>query len=149
MTGAAARIDRRRADRRVARVAIHYPERRSGFDRRTAGATAWGRMVLAYRARPALAAAAALAILALSAADLLLTHRLLAAGAVEANPVMAAVLGRGLLPAAIVKAAVTIPVAGAVWWMRRYRRILEFSVATAALLAALVAYEAVGLAMVG
>jgi hypothetical protein len=141
MTDAA--YDQRGADRRMARVSFRYPERRSGFDRRTAGSSAWSRMLAVYRARPGLVAACAVAILVLSAVDLVLTHRLLALGATEANPLMAAALDAGVVPAAILKAAVTLPVAGAVWWLRRYRRVLELSMVVTGLLAALVVYQAI------
>ena len=85
--------------------------------------------------------------MALSIADLLLTWRLIAMGASEINPVMARLYDSGLASAAALKGAVTLAVVGGIWLMRRYRRVLEFSLAVLVLLAALVAYEAVGLVL--
>jgi len=139
-------LDRRdRPDRRVRSSSFHYPERRTGFDRRAPGTSAHLRLLEAYRRSPALIAWCVAGIVALSAADLLLTWRLITMGASEVNPVMARLYDSGLASAAALKGAVTLAVVGGIWLMRRYRRVLEFSLAALVLFAALVAYEAVGL----
>jgi len=145
MTSASVLERRNGPDRRVRRSSLHYPERRTGFDRRALGASTHLRLLDAYRRSPALIAWCVAGIVALSAADLLLTWRLIALGASEINPVMARLYDSGLVSAAALKGAVTLALVGGIWLMRRYRRVLEFSVAALVLLAALVAYEAVGL----
>lgn len=84
-------------------------------------------------------------IVLLGAADLLLTWTLLGRGATEINPVMARLFDSGLGWATVVKGTLTLVVAGGVWLLRRYRRILEFSLVAAAVLSVLVIYEIVGL----
>ncbi|MBU1225787.1 MAG: hypothetical protein KJ698_01065 [Actinobacteria bacterium] len=132
-------------DRRAGRASLRCPERRTGFDRRAIGTSRVGRLLDAYRRRPVLIACCALGIAALSAADLLLTWRLISLGAHEVNPVMARLFERGVGSAATLKAPITVAVAGGIWLMRRYRRVLEFSLMALALLAGLVAYQVVGL----
>jgi hypothetical protein len=150
MTTAPVGFDRRGGgDRRAQRASFHYPERRSGFDRRADPGTAWSRLLATYRDRPAAVAATAVLIAVLGAADVILTWRLLAHGATEANPVMAALFDGGLGWALVLKAAVTLPVAASVWWLRRYRRVLEFSLIAMAVFAALITYQAVALLVVG
>lgn len=134
-------------DRRVRRVSIRYPERRTGFDRRDPGATPWSRLLLWYRDRPAAVAGAAALIVVLGIADVLLTWRLMDLGAREANPVMARLLDGGLGGAVWLKAAVVVPVAAGVWTLRRYRRVLGFSVVVLVVSVALVAFEVFGLAL--
>lgn len=125
------------------RVSFRYPDRRTGFDRREAGTTARSRLLEAYRRTPAAVAVVAVAIALLAAADVALTRHLIAHGASEVNPVMAALFAGGDGGAVALKAAVTIPVAASVWLLRRYRRVLEFSLVVLAASAALVAYEVV------
>jgi hypothetical protein len=134
-------------DRRVQRVSIHYPERRTGFDRRDPGTTRWSRLLWWYRDRPAAVAGAAALIAVLGLTDVLLTWHLIDLGAREANPIMARLLDGGLGGALWLKAAVIVPVAAAVWTLRRYRRVLAFSLVVLAASAALVAAEALGLAL--
>ena len=140
-------VDRRGGlDRRVSRVSLHYPERRTGFDRRDPAAGAWGRVIGWYRARPAAVAACCALVLVLGLLDVLLTVRLVAAGGAEVNPVMGRLLAGGTGGAVALKVLVMVPVAAGMWWLRRYRRILEFSLVLLAGSALLVAYELAGLA---
>ena len=83
--------------------------------------------------------------MALGLADVLLTSRLISFGAAELNPVMAGLLAGGPGTALLLKILVMAPVAAAVWWLRRYRRILEFSLIVVVVFAALIAYQAVAL----
>ena len=143
-------VDRRGGlDRRVARVSLHYPERRMGFDRRGPAGGAWGRLVGWYRDRPAAVAAGSALILGLGLLDVLLTGRLVAAGASELNPVMSRLLAGGTGGALAFKALVMVPVAAGVWWLRRFRRVLEFSLVVLAGSVLLVAYELAAVAFVG
>lgn len=135
---------RNRPDRRTRRVSFHYPERRSGFDRRgTAAPTASipTRLLSAYRDSPVAIAVAVLAFVALSAADLLLTLRALEAGATEANPVMAALFEQGPLAAGAFKMTLAVGVAVVMWAGRRYRRVLELSLLATALMGAVLVYH--------
>ena len=127
------------------RVSFRYPERRRGFDRRAVTGSAWSRLLAAFRDRPAAVAVAAGSIAALGAVDVVLTWHLLARGASEANPLMAVLFDGGLGGAMALKAAVTLPVAASVWWLRRYRRVLEFSLIVVAAFLALIAYEVAAL----
>jgi len=142
-------IDRRtETDRRARSASFHYPERRTGFDRRVLPASARARLLGSYRRSPVLIAWCAVGILALSTADLLLTWRLIGLGAEEVNPVMARLFGGGLASAAVFKGAVTLAVSAGIWSLRRYRRVLEFSLVALALMAVLVVYEVAGLLLV-
>ena len=104
----------------------------------------WIRSIADSPARYGLIAAA---ILLLNAADLLLTFKALDRGAVELNPVMAGLLGAGDLVAAVVKIGVAGLVVLVGWRMRRYRRVVEVSLGIATVLAVVVIYHLVSLAM--
>lgn len=143
--------DRRgRPDRRVRRVSLHHPERRSGFDRRRPESgtlrSAWLRLLSAYRDSPMAIAVVVLGFVALSAADLILTLRALEAGASELNPVMAALFEVGPVPAAAFKLSIAVAVAAVLWVARRHRRVLELSLVATGLMAALLVYHLVLLA---
>ena len=143
--------ERRALDRRVHRVAVRYPERRSGFDRRIPE-TGVGRrrhlLVRAYSGRPALLAACLAGILLLEVADLGLTLRAIGLGATEVNPIMAGLLDVGPLQAAVFKLTMATGVVAAIWVLRRYRRILEFSLALLIGMGLLVVYQAAGLTII-
>ena len=135
-------------DRRSARVAFRYPERRMGFDRRASATSRRLRMVYALRGRPSLIAGCIAAVVALGAADFLLTLRLIDLGATEVNPVMARLLDGGPVAAAVFKGVVTLAVVGFVWTLRQYRRVLELSLAVLAVMSAVVLYEVISLVLV-
>lgn len=136
---------RRPPDRRVRRISLHHPERRSGFDRRQPDdgtlRSVWLRMLTSYRDSPAAIAAVVLAFVALSAADLVLTLAALDAGATEINPVMAALFERSPPLAGVVKMSLAVAVATVLWIARRHRRILEVSLLATGLMAALLGYH--------
>ena len=101
---------------------LRYPERRTGFDRRSgSGVLVW------YRDRPAVIAVALGAIVALNLADYALTLRALDLGAAEANPIMAALLEQGSLPAGVFKMLTAVVVVAIIWRFRRYKNILGVS----------------------
>ncbi len=130
-----ATTERRWIDRR-ARVRFRFPERRTGFDRRSPR-----RVLTWYRDRPRFIAAVLGVVFALNILDLLLTNRALALGAVEANPIMAALFEVSPALAASLKLLVTGGVVAVIWNMRRYRRILEVSLIALVGFGALVAYQ--------
>lgn len=129
-------IEQRTAERRNARNRFRYPERRTGFDRRSsAGALDW------YRNRPRTIAAVLAAIILLNLADYLLTVRALNLGAVEANPIMASLFEVSPAVAGSVKLVIVLGVAAIIWQMRRYRRILEVSLVALAGFTLVLAYQ--------
>ncbi|MGI9647731.1 MAG: DUF5658 family protein [Acidimicrobiia bacterium] len=129
-------LARRGGDRRTARVAFRFPERRTGFDRR-----AYAGVVTRYRDRPGLIAAALTGIVLLNLADFALTLRALDLGAREANPVMAGLLELSPGLAGTVKIVVAVGVSAVIWQLRRYRRILEVSLLALAGFTMLVTYQ--------
>jgi hypothetical protein len=128
--------EQRTIERRVVRAWFRYPERRTGFDRRTSGgAIAW------YRDRPSVVALALAAVIALNVADFLLTVRALDRGAVEVNPIMAALFDIDPAVAGAVKLLLGTGVVLVIWQMRRYRRILELSLIALAGFTVVLAYQ--------
>jgi len=130
-----ATTERRWTDRRSRRAQFRYPERRTGFDRRSFGRMAW------YRDRPRLIAGVLGVVVALNIVDLVLTRHILARGGTEANPIMSALFEADPAAAAVFKMAVTAGVVGVIWSMRSYRKILQVSLVAAAGFSALVAYQ--------
>jgi hypothetical protein len=132
-------------DRRVRRVSLRFPERRTGFDRRVPSASgarraSW-RVLQRYRDAPRGVALVLALVVVLSVLDLLFTMRALHLGATELNPVMGALLGSSPAAAGIFKVVVTLVVAGGIWRLRRYRRVLEASLFLLVGLSALAAYH--------
>ena len=136
---------RRRPDRRVGAASFRYPERRTGFRRRER--RPYDLLLEGYRARPWAVASVILSFVVLNAADLVLTVRALELGATEANPAMAALFGLGTPAAAVFKLAMACGVAAVLLTLRRYRLILETSLALTAAFAALLAYHLTGLGL--
>ena len=145
--------DRRGADRRVARFAFRYPDRRRGFVRRQADlgrlATAHGTVLAAYRSKPQVLAIVLAAIATLNIADLLLTIRALELGAAELNPIMAALLETNLAVASAFKVTIGVAVVAAMWLLRRYRLVLELSLVILAGFIVLTTYSATSLLLAG
>ena len=139
-------VDQRRgADRRVKPVSFRFPDRRLGFVRRqtqgTQVRTAYHRTLAAYRSQPRALAAVLVTVAVLNVADLALTLRALQLGAVELNPIMAALLGTDPMLASVFKLAIGFGVVGAMWAMRRYRRVLEGSLLLLGGFTLLIAYS--------
>ena len=124
--------ERRGIERRRSRVSLAWPDRRTGFDRRTARADSvrgrYQRWLLAYRRNSRTLALVLATITALNVADLLLTQRALCLGAVEGNPIMAMLFDVDPWVAGATKIGVGLIVVGVLWALRRYRRALEFSI---------------------
>ena len=80
-------------------------------------------------------------LFALNLADLVLTRHALGAGAIEINPVMAALFESGI--GAAVKLAVGAVVVAGIWALRRYRPALSMLVWAAVGMGILVAYQTV------
>ena len=77
----------------------------------------------------------------LNFADLLFTHRALLLGAVEVNPLMAALFERSAELAAAVKMGLGVVTVEIMWALRRYRRTLEASVVALAIMGAIFAHH--------
>ena len=125
-------VDQRRGrDRRVNRFSFRFPDRRLGFVRRQIGGrparTAYNRMLAAYRSEPRILALVLVIVALLNIADLALTLQAIEVGAVELNPIMAALFGADMLLASVFKVIIGLGVVTAMWALRRYRRVLEAS----------------------
>ena len=134
--------DRGGGERRVRTVSLRYPEKRTGFDRRAT--SRYQSALTAYRRQPGAIAAVLGLILALNAADLILTVRALGRGTGEANPLMAWLFDQHAVLAAIFKLAVGLAVTAVIWRLRRYRRVLELSIVLTALFGLVLSYHLVG-----
>ena len=136
----------RRGDRRIHRTPLHFPERRSGFDRRLPQAGRWRRYydetLRSYRANETRFLLVLATIVVFNYVDYLLTVRVLRAGGAELNPLMAWAFEIGPTFAAVAKLG-TVGVAVVVLLMlRRYRRTLEASLILLAVYTALMFYHA-------
>lgn len=132
------------ADRRAANSTFHYPERRTGFDRRRLSDP-----VRVLRERPAALLALLLVLNLLSLADLLLTSRAMSYGAIEANMLMGSLFGTSLAAATGFKVAAMLAVSVLIWVSRRYRLVLLTAVGAVAVYALLMVYHLSGLAAIG
>jgi len=147
--GTSLSTDRRgTGDRRSRRLCIYYPERRRGFERRR---PADGLLLRArwtvldrYRDDGLNIALVLAAIVLLSLADLLLTLRALELGASEANPVMARLIDIDPVLAALFKLSITAVVGFTIWFLRRYRQVLEVSLLIAGGLTLVLGYHLIG-----
>jgi len=119
----------RRQERRRRRDPLYFPERRTGFDRRTPAG--WrGRYLSDLRemAGSRITLPLVLAtIVVLNLMDYLLTLRILALGGIEANPIMARLFDMGLETAALAKLGIVGIAVIVLLALRRYRRTLELS----------------------
>lgn len=84
---------------------------------------------------------------ALNALDLGLTLHLVARGAVEMNPLMAAMLEAGWGWAALYKAALTLPVAAGLWLARSHRLVRIAGTAFVVFFVLLIGYQVVDVAL--
>ncbi len=120
---------KRDGDRRLRREPFRFPERRSGFDRRSP--SGWrGRYIEDLRSlaqRPRTLVLVLATIVVFNFMDLLLTLRVLDAGGVELNPLMANLFSMDQLTAAFVKLGVVGAAVLLLYSLRRYRRTLELS----------------------
>lgn len=132
----------RTAERRQRRLSLVLPERRSGFDRRNQAA------VRVLRDNPSLLLGVLVALNALNVLDWSFTRYEMSAGAIEGNPVMAALFGFDSAAAGVFKVTLMLVVSFVIWRGRRYRRVLELAVIAAMMYAALLAYHLFAIAVV-
>ena len=143
--------DRRRRDRRRQPIAVRFPDRRFGFPRRVPESPLqrrYANVVASIRNDETVIALLATLLLALCLADLTLTQRALGAGAVEANPIMAALFASGGSIAAATKLSVSALVVGLLWLLRRYRAALTTLLTMCAVMGGVVTYQALLIAIV-
>lgn len=145
MVSKSSRVVARGDDRRVKRTPLRYPERRTGFDRRTRsgwrGRYESGLRDLAERPRTLLLVLATIVVF--NFMDYLLTLQVLEAGGKELNPVMARLFSVGPAAAALVKLGVGAAVVLALLALRRYRRTLEMAIVALVGFSALMIYHVV------
>ncbi len=136
---------RRGQDRRVQRTPLHYPERRSGFDRRTV--PGWRGRYLGdlrdFANRPRTVVLVLATIIVFNFMDFYLTVRILNAGGVEVNPIMERLFAVGSQTAAVVKLGIVGAAALVLLALRRYRRTLELSLALLVSFSMLMLYHVV------
>jgi hypothetical protein len=145
MERAASEHTDRGRDRRSRRTPFYFPERRTGFDRRRprSGWTArYDAALRNYRDRNTTFLLVLATIVVFNFIDYFLTARVLEAGGVELNPVMARLFDVDPVLAAIVK--IGVGGAAAVWLLllRRYKRSLEASLVLLLGFTALMFYHA-------
>ena len=138
--------DRRNDERRQRLMAIRFPDRRRGFPRRTVDGSLRSRYLAvlgSIRDNAITLVLMAALLLALNVADLALTNRALAGGAVEVNPVMAALFESSPAAAASVKLGLSAVVVAGLWSLRRYRQAVAALLWTCVAMGLLVGYQTV------
>lgn len=80
-------------------------------------------------------------ITALNLGDIVFTQLALAGGAVEGNPFLAPLVESNFMLATILKSVVVGVVVSMIWAARRYRIVLEFSLAVLAILGSVFVYH--------
>lgn len=139
--------ERRGPDRRRQRRWV-WRERRTGFDRRRRAdsrvGAAWDATLLYLRDNPFVLFGLLALANVLSILDLAFTMWALQQGAVEANPVMAALLSDDPAIAAAVKILIVAVVSLVIYLLRRYRLMLKVALFSVALFGAIVLYHIFG-----
>ena len=124
-------VESRGDDRRASRSALWFPERRSGFERRAQQGSTWRERyregIRDYRDRPNTFLLVVATIVVFNFIDYMLTVRVLRAGGVELNPIMAHLFEISPTLAAVAKLGSVGLVAIVLLMLRRYRRTLEAS----------------------
>ena len=134
----------RGTDRRIRHAPLYFPERRAGFERRDRDGWrgAYQEGLRTYRDNPTTFLLVLATIVVFNYIDYQLTVRVLAAGGVELNPVMARLFALSPIAAATAKlGAVGVSVL-ILLSLRRYRRTLEASLLLLAAYTALMFYHA-------
>jgi hypothetical protein len=138
--------DSRGADRRVSGYTHWFPERRSGFDRREERGSTWRETydagLRSYRDSPTMFLLVVATIVVFNYIDYMLTVRVLRAGGVELNPLVARLFEISPSVAAVAKFGSVGVVALVLLVLRRYRRTLEASLVLLVGFTALMFYHA-------
>lgn len=133
--------ERHPSDRRKNLLNIRWPDRRTGFFRRS-GEQRPGDEALGWlAARPRVVLTLLVTLAGMNLLDFALTLQLLQRGAVEGNPVLAAAFAQGTMTAFAVKACLMIAIFLSVWLLRRYRGVLIVLLIAGAVYTLLLVYE--------
>ena len=138
--GVAGPAARSEVERRASPSALRWPERRTGFDRRSPQP-----VTKTLRDNRPVLVGLVVVLNVLNLVDFTLTSRALSSGAVEANPIMNTIFLSGWENAALFKLGTMIAVSLAILAFRRYRMVLQVAVAGVTLYAAVVLYHIVGI----
>jgi hypothetical protein len=151
-TGAIVKAHRSRTrritpDRRVKRTPFHFPERRSGFDRRLVAESGfrgvWDDGLRKYRDNRTGFLLVLATIVVFNYIDYLLTYRVLQVGGTELNPIMARLFEISPVVAAATKLGIVGAVVVVLLMLSRYRRTLEASLVLLVTFTALMFYHAI------
>jgi hypothetical protein len=138
--------EHRATDRRVLRNPFHFPDRRTGFDRRFAEKRGWrrsyDRSLRCYRDNKTMFLLVLATIIVFNYVDYVLTIRVLEAGGMELNPIMARLFEISPVVAAAAKIGAVGAAALVLLALRRYRRTLEVSLVLLVSFSALMFYHA-------
>lgn len=137
-------IERSRTDRRQWRgIALVYPERRTGFDRRISQKllTRYLQFIALWLRDSGVLPLILLSINLLSVADLAMTLHLFGYGAIEGNPVLAWLFTLDPVIAGAVKLALILTITAILWRTRRYKTVLLLAIAVFAIFLAVITYE--------
>lgn len=133
----------RGSDRRTRRRYVFH-DRRSGFDRRhDPHAGWWSRLLSALHENPRLLEISLVMLVALNLGDLVFTQVALEEGAVETNPIMAALFDNSFVWAAALKVVVSLFIVFIVLTFRKYRKMMALTVVAIAFYAGVFAYHLV------
>lgn len=145
-------LEQRTTERRKRKSSMVFPERRTGFDRRTAYNYGPLRKALETSLRtlrdsvPALLTVLVM-VNVLNLLDYVFTINALAAGMSEGNPIMERLFEYDIRIAGLVKVAAMLGVTFVIWRNRRYRVILGCALLTLVAYAVLLTYHLYGAAM--
>ncbi len=138
--------EHRGTDRRARRIPLHYPERRTGFDRRLADKAGWrgsyDNALRCYRDNKTTFLLVLATIIVFNYVDYLLTVRVLEAGGIALNPIMARPFEVVPVGAAAARLGAVGAAALVLLALRRYRRTLEASLVLLVAFTALMFYHA-------
>ncbi len=136
---------RRLQDRRIERKPLHFPERRSGFERRLIERPGfrgmWDASLVKYRDNRTGFLLVLATIIVFNYVDYLLTIRVLQAGGSELNPIMAHLFELSPTVAATAKLGTVGAAALILLVLGRYRRTLEVSLVLLVTFTALMFYH--------
>lgn len=128
--------------RQRALLCFHFPERRTGYDRRSIESSRIERLLHHISIRDGLAFSLVLAVVAANVIDVLYTGVLLQRGATEGNGFLHYLMGcLGTFSALLIKMLVCIAVAVFVWVLRKYRSATILLVAWLIAFGILIAYQ--------
>ena len=136
----------RSGERRLHRTPFHFPERRTGFDRRLPEPAGWNSYydsaLRSYRDNKSTFLLVLATIVVFNYVDYLLTFRVLRAGGIELNPIMASLFEINPVLAAVAKMGVVGAAVLVMLMLGRYRRTLEASLVLLTTYTALMFYHA-------